>query len=75
MNSLTTELVEQLFDDVSTIHEAFMRGVRISGTEHEFSRCCQLGFQPNVIIASLLPLVSQGFTDFDNGSLVQLLSL
>lgn len=31
MNSLTTELVEQLFDDVSTIHEAFMRGVRISG--------------------------------------------
>lgn len=31
MNSLTTELVESLFDDVTTIHEAFMRGVRISG--------------------------------------------
>lgn len=32
MNSLTTELVDSLFDDVTTIHEAFMRGVRISGT-------------------------------------------
>ena len=31
MNSLTTELVERLFDDVSTSHEAFLRGVRLSG--------------------------------------------
>lgn len=31
MNSLTTELVEKLFDDVNTSHEAFLRGVRISG--------------------------------------------
>ena len=31
MNSLTTELVERLFDDVTTSHEAFMRGVRLSG--------------------------------------------
>lgn len=31
MNSLTTELVERLFDDVTTSHEAFLRGVRISG--------------------------------------------
>ena len=31
MNSLTTELVETLFDDVTTVHEAFMRGVRLSG--------------------------------------------
>lgn len=31
MNSLTTELVEKLFDDVTTSHEAFLRGVRLSG--------------------------------------------
>ena len=31
MNSLTTELVERLFEDVSTSHEAFLRGVRLSG--------------------------------------------
>ncbi|XP_074608164.1 long-chain-fatty-acid--CoA ligase 1-like [Acropora palmata] len=33
MNSLTTELVETLFDDVTTVHEAFMRGVRLSGNK------------------------------------------
>ncbi|RMX40434.1 hypothetical protein pdam_00009465 [Pocillopora damicornis] len=31
MNSLTTELVEKLFEDVSTSHEAFLRGKRLSG--------------------------------------------
>ena len=34
MNSLTTELVERLFDDVTTSHEAFLRGVRISGNNN-----------------------------------------
>ena len=31
MNSLTTELVEKLFEDVSTSYEAFLRGKRLSG--------------------------------------------
>ena len=33
MNALTTELVDSLFDDVKTSHEAFLRGVQLSG-EH-----------------------------------------
>lgn len=38
MNSLTTELVEKLFDDVNTSHEAFLRGVRISGQKFLFQQ-------------------------------------
>ena len=38
MNSLTTELVERLFDDVTTSHEAFLRGVRISGNNNNINK-------------------------------------
>ena len=38
MNSLTTELVERLFDDVTTSHEAFLRGVRISGNNNDINK-------------------------------------
>ncbi|XP_068706539.1 long-chain-fatty-acid--CoA ligase 1-like [Montipora foliosa] len=31
MSSLSTEIIERLFDDVTTAHEAFMRGVNLSG--------------------------------------------
>ena len=31
MGSLSTKIIDRLFDDITTVHEAFMRGVNLSG--------------------------------------------